>query len=168
MPANASSPARSGSRFTISIESYGSPVSVIETMLLEAFANGGQPFSRSRYLTRVRAGATLLPPGAEPTYSVENMRQQTTLAAGLGWSVLVKRWRRDGTADVIVTAATATAELAAKVLVEATDGAREPAPDRAHTATCGCWHIGGRSATPRRSARDLAFEDWAELRSNYG
>ncbi|SCE62146.1 ATPase family associated with various cellular activities (AAA) [Streptomyces sp. Termitarium-T10T-6] len=88
--------------------------------------------------------------------------RSSTLAEGEGWTLLASRWNRG--ADVTVTAT--SAELAEKVLGQATDGARdepEPQPDN---VTMGFWYVSP-TRGPHRTTRRIAAGAWDEVRPNY-
>lgn len=133
----------------------------ISALALVEFVAGRQPAARSVHLQRLRAEATLLPPGCAPTQSFRGRYLRTQLTSGDGWTLWSRRWS-DGTAGVHVTAR--TLELAESILAAATDGAEEPAPEDLGVAV-GFWHLSGTGG--RRAERSVAVEPWSANRKNY-
>ncbi|NBM17197.1 DUF5925 domain-containing protein [Streptomyces sp. GC420] len=139
-----------------------SPSDVIDALFLGRFTTGQQPFSRSTTIDRVRSEAKLLPPGATVLRHTRDDDRNATLAEGEGWTLLVSRWNRG--ADVTVTAT--DAELAERVLKQATDGAAdEPEPQPEHV-TMGFWYCSP-TRGPRRTTRRITAGTWSEVRTNY-
>ncbi|ARF59348.1 ATPase [Streptomyces gilvosporeus] len=138
------------------------PADVVDALFLGRFANGEQPYARSRSVDRVKSGLTLLPPGARVLRAARDEDRSATLAEGDGYTLLVSRWNRG--ADVTVTAV--TDELAEKVLGQSADGAEaepEPQPD---DVAMGFWYFSPRRG-PYRTSRQITAGTWAEIRRNY-
>ncbi|MFB4425592.1 DUF5925 domain-containing protein [Streptomyces sp. QL37] len=146
----------------LNVDDSDSPSDVVDALFLGRFATGEQPYSHSSSLDRVRSGATLLPAGAEVLRSARDDDRSATLAEGDGWTLLISRWNRG--ADVTVTAT--TAELARKVLSEATDGAQDEPEPQPENVTMGFWYVSPRRG-PHRTTRQIAAGTWEEVRSNY-
>lgn len=133
----------------LTVDDSDSPSDVVDALFLGRFATGEQPYSHSSSLDRVKSGATLLPPHASVLRSARDDDRSATLAEGDGWTLLISRWSRG--ADVTVTAT--SAELAEKVLGQATDGAQdepEPQPDN---VTMGFWYVSRAAARTAPRAR---------------
>ncbi|WP_208828056.1 DUF5925 domain-containing protein [Streptomyces ficellus] len=146
----------------LTVDDSDSPADVVDALFLGRFATGEQPYAHSANLDRVKPGATLLPPGAEVLRTARDDDRSATLAQGDGWTLLVSRWNRG--ADVTVTAT--GADLAERVLKQATDGAKddpEPQPDN---VTMGFWYVSPRRG-PHRTTRRIAAGSWEEVRPNY-
>ncbi|CAM5569867.1 hypothetical protein SALBM311S_02072 [Streptomyces alboniger] len=88
--------------------------------------------------------------------------RSATLAEGDGWTLLISRWNRG--ADVTVTAT--TAELAEKVLEQATDGAADEPEPQPENVTMGFWYVSPRRG-PHRTTRQISAGTWDEVRANY-
>jgi hypothetical protein len=144
------------------LDDSDSPADVIDALLLSAFATGGQPWSRTERLDRVKTEATLLPPGASLVRVALGEGRETRLATGNGWTLRSTRWRGDS-AEVTVTAVTEA--LAAEVLADAIrDAVEEPPADE--TVTVGFWQL-GHGGRGYRLARRLTADPWATIRDNY-
>ncbi|MFF3327149.1 DUF5925 domain-containing protein [Streptomyces sp. NPDC002889] len=144
------------------VDDSDSPSDVVDALFLGRFATGEQPYSHSTSIDRVKAGATLVPPGASVLRSARDDDRSATLAEGEGWTLLISRWNRG--ADVTVTAV--TSELAERVLGQATqDAADEPAP-QPENVTMGFWYVSPRRG-PHRTTRQIAAGTWEEVRPNY-
>ncbi|MEU3143704.1 MULTISPECIES: DUF5925 domain-containing protein [unclassified Streptomyces] len=146
----------------LNVDDSDSPSDVVDALFLGRFATGEQPFSHAASIDRVRSGATLLPKGAEVLRTARDDDRSATLAQGDGWTLLVSRWNRG--ADVTVTAT--TAELAAKILDEATDGAADETEPQPENVTMGFWYVSPRRG-PHRTTRQISAGTWDEIRSNY-
>ena len=147
---------------TLYFDENGSHAGVLETLAMDPFIRGEQPFANSARLDAVRDEATLLPPGVQPTMSVVSNAGEAQLATGEGWTAHAERWRSGGGC---VTVTATSAELARSVLALATDGAR-PAPEpEDERVEIGFWHLTGNG--PRRRERPIAAATWAEIRRNY-
>ncbi|MEU3007644.1 DUF5925 domain-containing protein [Streptomyces sp. NPDC007020] len=146
----------------LTVDDSDSPSDVVDALFLGRFTTGEQPHSHSSSLDRIKAGATLLPPDARVLRTTRDGTRSSVLAEGEGWTLLASRWNRG--ADVTVTAT--SAELAEKVLGQATDGARdepEPQPDN---VTMGFWYVSP-TRGPHRTTRRIAAGSWDEVRPNY-
>ena len=147
---------------TLTFDENASHAEVLETLALDPFIRGEQPFAHSARLDAVRDGATLLPPGVRPTMSVVSNTGDTCLAVGDGWTVHASRWRSGGG---YLTVTATSADLACSVLALATEGA-QPAPEpEDERVEIGFWHLTGHG--PRRRARPIAAAPWPEIRRNY-
>ncbi|MET9257314.1 DUF5925 domain-containing protein [Streptomyces sp. NPDC048182] len=146
----------------LALDDGDSPSDVIDALFLGRFATGEQPHAHGAAVERVRASATLLPTGARVLRAARDGDRSAVLAEGDGWTLLVRRWSRG--ADVTVTAT--GAELAERVLGEATDGAAdEPAP-QPEDVTMGFWYVSPHRG-PYRTTRQIAAGTWEEVRANY-
>ncbi|RII18855.1 ATPase family associated with various cellular activities (AAA) [Streptomyces sp. YIM 130001] len=146
----------------LNVDDSDSPADVVDALFLGRFATGEQPHSHSASIDRVKSGLTLLPPDAEVLRSARDDDRSATLAQGEGWTLLVSRWSRG--ADVTVTAV--SAEVAERVVKEATDGAAdepEPQPDN---VAMGFWYVSPRRG-PHRTTRQITAGAWDDVRTNY-
>ncbi|WP_419993705.1 DUF5925 domain-containing protein [Streptomyces boninensis] len=157
-------PAEDALDIRLNIDDSDSTVDVVDALFLGRFATGEQPYSRTRTIDRVKKDAGLLPPGAVVLRAARDAnRCGSTLAEGVGYTVLVSRWQQG--ADVTVTAV--TDELAEQVLAQATDGAAdEPAPQPDHVSM-GFWYVSPGRHGPRRTTRKISAAAWDEVRTNY-
>ncbi|WAZ20687.1 DUF5925 domain-containing protein [Streptomyces cinnabarinus] len=146
----------------LNVDDSDSPSDVVDALFLGRFATGEQPYSHAANIDRVRSGATLLPPGARVLRVARDDDRSATLAEGDGWTVLISRWNRG--ADVTVTAT--TAELAKKVLDQATDGAADEPEPQPENVTMGFWYVSPRRG-PHRTTRQISAGTWEEVRANY-
>ncbi|MEU7064882.1 DUF5925 domain-containing protein [Streptomyces sp. NPDC053429] len=146
----------------LTLDDSDSPSDVVDALFLGRFASGEQPYSHSVSIERVKAEATLLPPGATVLRAARDTDRSATLAEGEGWTMLVSRWSRG--ADVTVTAV--SDELAAGVLGEATQGARDEPEPQPENVTMGFWYVSPRRG-PYRTTRQIAAGTWPEVRPNY-
>ncbi|WP_432056683.1 DUF5925 domain-containing protein [Streptomyces sp. bgisy022] len=138
------------------------PTDVVNALFLDRFSTGEQPHARGVTLDRVRSAATLLPADARLLRAVREEHRAATLAEGDGWTLLVSRWKRG--ADVTVTAT--SAELATKVLDEATDGAADEQEPRPDNVGMGFWYASP-TRGPHRTTRQITAGSWEEVRPNY-
>ncbi|MFJ8648130.1 DUF5925 domain-containing protein [Streptomyces sp. NPDC093546] len=146
----------------LNVDDSDSPADVVDALFLGRFATGEQPYARSTTIDRVKPGVELLPPGGAVLRAARDDDRSATLAEGDGWTLLVSRWSRG--ADVTVTAV--DAELAERILTQATEGAQdepEPQPD---DVTMGFWYVSPRRG-PHRTTRRIAAGTWEEVRPNY-
>ncbi|GAB7107355.1 hypothetical protein JCM4814A_56690 [Streptomyces phaeofaciens JCM 4814] len=146
----------------LNVDDSDSPSDVVDALFLGRFATGEQPYSHAANIDRVRSGATLLPPHARVLRVARDDDRSATLAEGDGWTLLISRWNRG--ADVTVTAT--TAELAAEVLNEATDGAADEPEPQPENVTMGFWYVSPRRG-PHRTTRQISAGTWDEVRPNY-
>ncbi len=146
----------------LTVDDSDSPSDVVDALFLGRFATGEQPYSHAMNIDRVRSGATLLPPQARVLRVARDDDRSATLAEGDGWTLLVSRWNRG--ADVTVTAT--SAELASKVLDEATDGAADEPEPQPENVTMGFWYVSPRRG-PHRTTRQISAGTWEEIRPNY-
>ncbi|MFI8518248.1 DUF5925 domain-containing protein [Streptomyces sp. NPDC085481] len=144
------------------VDDSDSPSDVVDALFLGRFATGEQPHSLSTTLDRVKPTATLLPTGAKLLRAAKDDDRSALLAEGEGWTVLVSRWNRG--ADVTVTAT--DAELAERVLKEATDGAKDEPEPQPENVTMGFWYVSPRRG-PHRTTRQIGAGTWEEIRPNY-
>jgi Domain of unknown function (DUF5925)/ATPase family associated with various cellular activities (AAA) len=149
-------------RIVASVDDTDSPSDVIDVLGLAAFVSGEQPYARTTLIHRVRPNATLLPVGVSAARRAQHGKTEAILAEADGWTLRVHRWS-DRSATLTVTAT--SAEVAGRVLAQATAGAVEPPPDD-DLATVGFWHHSGRG--PVRTERTLPSAPWAQTRGNYG
>ncbi|MFD4759205.1 DUF5925 domain-containing protein [Streptomyces sp. NPDC058439] len=146
----------------LTVDDSDSPSDVVDALFLGRFATGEQPYSHSSSLDRVKAGATLLPPGAKVLRAARDDDRSATLAEGDGWTLLISRWSRG--ADVTVTAT--GPELAQRILGQATDGVRDEPEPQPENVTMGFWYVSPRRG-PYRTTRQIAAGTWDEVRDNY-
>jgi hypothetical protein len=146
----------------LNVDDSDSPSDVVDALFLGRFATGEQPCSHAATIDRVRTGATLLPPGARVLRTARDDDRSAILAEGEGWTLLISRWNRG--ADVTVTAI--TAELAEKVLAQATDGAVDEPEPQPENVTMGFWYVSPRRG-PHRTTRRISAGTWEEVRGNY-
>ncbi|MFE2042791.1 DUF5925 domain-containing protein [Streptomyces sp. NPDC059477] len=146
----------------LNVDVSDSPSDVVDLLFLGRFATGEQPYAHAANIERVRSGATLLPQGARVLRLSRDADRSATLAEGDGWTLLISRWNRG--ADVTVTAT--SAELASKVLDEATDGAADEPEPQPENVTMGFWYMSPRRG-PYRTTRQIAAGTWDEVRANY-
>ncbi|MET9436591.1 DUF5925 domain-containing protein [Streptomyces sp. NPDC006551] len=146
----------------LNVDDSDSPADVVDALFLGRFATGEQPHSHSTTLDRVKPAATLLPAGAKVLRAAKDDDRGAVLAEGEGWTLLISRWNRG--ADVTVTAT--SAELAEKILKEATDGARDEPEPQPENVTMGFWYVSPRRG-PHRTTRQISAGTWEEIRPNY-
>ncbi|MFL5993879.1 MAG: DUF5925 domain-containing protein, partial [Streptomyces sp.] len=146
----------------LNVDDSDSPSDVVDALFLGRFATGEQPYSHAANIDRVRTGATLLPAGARVLRVARDDDRSATLAEGDGWTLLISRWNRG--ADVTVTAT--DAELAKKVLDQATDGAADEPEPQPENVTMGFWYVSPRRG-PHRTTRQISAGTWDEVRANY-
>ncbi|KOG54388.1 ATPase [Streptomyces griseoflavus] len=146
----------------LTMDDSDSPSDVVDALFLGRFASGEQPYARSRSVDRVKAGLTLLPPGAKVLRSARDEDRSATLAEGDGFTLLVSRWNRG--ADVTVTAT--SDELAVKVLGQSADGAEDEPEPQPEDVSMGFWYLSPRRG-PYRTTRQISAGTWEEIRPNY-
>jgi hypothetical protein len=143
-----------------SIDDADTPGDVLDLIALERFVAGVEPIACSRFLTRVRAEARLLPDGITPLWSTEGDDRRVQLARGPGWTLRSVRWK-DRSADITVTAA--DRDLARSVLDAAALGAEEPITDDG-SVNVRFWHHDGKTHWTDRAT---SVEVWSDIRRNY-
>lgn len=146
----------------LNLDDSDSPSDVVDALFLGRFATGEQPHAHSTTLDRVRPDATLLPADARILRAAKDDDRSAVLAEGEGWTLLISRWNRG--ADVTVTAA--DAELAERILKEATDGAKDEPEPQPENVTMGFWYVSPRRG-PHRTTRQISAGTWDEVRPNY-
>ncbi|MFI8366684.1 DUF5925 domain-containing protein [Streptomyces sp. NPDC085466] len=146
----------------VNLDDSDSPSDVMDALFLDRFATGAQPHAHGLTLDRARADATLLPPGARVLWGAKEEDRGSVLAEGEGWTILVSRWKHR--ADVTVTAT--DPELAARILAEATDGAKDEPEPEPEDVTMGFWYLAPQRG-PRRMTRPISAATWEEARPNY-
>jgi hypothetical protein len=149
--------------FVVALDDCDDPGDVIDTLALERFVAGEEPFARSLRLNRVRADAPLVPDGAVAVRRAEADGRVAVLARGDGWTLKSVRWR-GGSADLTVTAVSDT--LGREVLGAAALGACEARDPGRHAVGVGFWNQ-TRCGSPNRTERDLAIDPWEVIRANY-
>jgi hypothetical protein len=138
------------------------PSAILETAALGPFVAGIHRFSLTHYLVRVRADASLLPPGVEADRVAIEPNWRLALASGDDWQLCVRRWGGDQ-ARVTVTA---VSEARCEEIIElATRDAVEDVIENDDSVAIGFWHLGGRG--PSRSERDIAVRPWDAICANY-
>jgi hypothetical protein len=149
--------------FVVALDDCDDPGDVIDTLALERFVAGEEPYAHSVRLHRVRADAPLVPAGAATVRRAEADGRVAVLARGDGWTVRSVRWR-NASADITVTAV--SDDLGREVLAAATAGASEERDPERYSVIVGFWNQ-TRCGTPSRTERDLTIEPWKAIRRNY-
>ncbi len=134
----------------LNVDDNDSPSDVVDALFLGRFATGEQPYSHAVNIERVRSDATLLPADARVLRLAKDDDRSATLAEGDGWTLLVSRWNRG--ADVTVTAT--SADLAQRIMEEATDGAADEPEPQPENVTMGFWYVSPRRG-PHRTTRQI-------------
>jgi hypothetical protein len=147
----------------MTIDDSDSPRDIIDGLALTAFVAGHQPYASTKHLNNVRADATLLPHAVEVLREATSETERARLAIGDGWTLRVLHWPNSRTATVAVTAA--TAEQAADVMGQATDGMTDPPEPTEESVSMGFWYSSGHG--PQRNPRPIAADTWAAIRGNY-
>lgn len=78
----------------LTMDDSDSPSDVVDALFLGRFASGEQPYARSRSVDRVKAGLTLLPPGAKVLRSARDEDRSATSPR----ATASRCWCRGGTA----------------------------------------------------------------------
>ncbi|MGK5550955.1 DUF5925 domain-containing protein [Actinomadura kijaniata] len=144
------------------LDENSTPGEVLEVLALRPFASGEQPWARSTRLEHVRPDAPLRPPGARLVRSAREHGQETVLATGDGWTLLVNRWKGGGA----YVAVTATAEdLAEEIFEESVRDATDPPKTDDTNVEMGFWHLSARG--PQRNERAISADHWSGIRRNY-
>ena len=73
--------------FVVALDDCDDPGDVIDTLALERFIAGAEPYARSLRLHRVRVDAPLVPAGTTIVRRAEADGRSVMLARGDGWSV---------------------------------------------------------------------------------
>jgi Domain of unknown function (DUF5925)/ATPase family associated with various cellular activities (AAA) len=152
-------------RFSQRVASFDDSDSVVDAndlLFVEHYISGSYPYAQSANLSRVREGATLLPPGAKPHRVAVFDGTRSVLAAGPGWIASAVRWAH-GNARITVLAT--SEQLAKEVLEESREGAQEPQVVDRTKADIGFWHLG--SHGPVRHERSVGVQPWTNIRRNY-
>ncbi|MEU8548898.1 DUF5925 domain-containing protein [Streptomyces roseoverticillatus] len=149
--------------FRLVVNDCSSPSEVIDACFYSRFATGGQSYAHSHSMERLKAGVTLLPPGARVLSAARNGDSSVTLAESDDWTILVNRRDREATVTVIAT----SEELARAVLARAVAGTEEET--QPGHVTMGFWHGAQcRGAVyPTRTTRQISAGTWQEVRHNY-
>jgi Domain of unknown function (DUF5925)/ATPase family associated with various cellular activities (AAA) len=150
------------SQRVMSFDDSDSVVDANDLLFVEHYISGDYHYAQSANLSRVREGATLLPPGATPHRVAVVDGTRSVLAAGPGWIASVVRWAH-GNARITVLAA--SEQLAKEVLEQSKEGAEEPQVIDRSQAGLGFWHLG--SHGPVRYERSIGVQPWADIRRNY-
>jgi Domain of unknown function (DUF5925)/ATPase family associated with various cellular activities (AAA) len=148
--------------YALGLDDTDTPADVVDALALAAFTDGRQPYARTVRLERVRADATLLPPGAHVVRAAVEDTRRAELAVGEGWTLRVVRWPNQA-AELSVTAV--SDELARTVVEAATEGAEEEAVADEDVVSMGFWFVIG--GHPRRNRKQISASAWADLRANY-
>ncbi|GAA1539919.1 hypothetical protein GCM10009678_22840 [Actinomadura kijaniata] len=144
------------------LDENSTPGEVLEVLALRPFASGEQPWARSTRLEHVKPDAPLRPPGARLVRSARERGQETVLATGDGWTLLVNRWKGGGA----YVAVTATAEdLAEEIFEESVRDATDPPQTDDTNVEMGFWHLSARG--PQRNERAISADHWSDIRRNY-
>lgn len=151
-----------GMPVVVQFDDSDSLVDTLDALLLTQFVTGAQPFARTKRLDRIRADATLLPPGATPVRMATGSGADSHIAIGDGWTLRAVRWTSGG-GEVSVTAV--SDDLARSVLELATNDAAAPPEAEDERVEIGFWHLTLHG--PRRRARPIAASRWPEIKPNY-
>ncbi len=150
------------SQRVMSFDDADSVVDANDLLFVEHYISGDYHYAQSAHLSRVREGATLLPPGAEPHRVAVHDGTRSVLASGPGWIASAVRWSH-GNARITVLAA--SEQLAKEVLDQSREGAEEPEVVDRTKAGVGFWHLGPKG--PVRHERRVGVESWADIGRNY-
>jgi Domain of unknown function (DUF5925)/ATPase family associated with various cellular activities (AAA) len=150
------------SQRVMSFDDTDSVVDAIDLLFIEHYISGSHPYAHSATLSRVREGATLLPPRATPDRVAVFDGTRSVLARGEGWVVCAVTWAQ-GNARVSVLAE--SEQLSKAVLAQAIDGAETPEVLDHGKVDVGFWHLGAHGAI--RHERTMAVQDWPTIRRNY-
>ncbi|MFF7365375.1 DUF5925 domain-containing protein [Streptomyces sp. NPDC008125] len=146
----------------LTVDDSDSPSDVMDSLFLGRFTTGEQPYAHSSSLERVKPGSTLVPSDATVVRTAREDSRSATLAEGEGWTLLARRWSRG--ADVNVTAT--SAELAERVLKEATDGVQDEPEPQPEDVSMGFWYVSPQRG-PHRTTRRISAGTWDQVRPNY-
>jgi len=152
-----------GLHVAAAVDDGDSPRDVMDLLAIDAFVTGAQPFARSAYLEDVLPDARLVPPGSRLLREAVDDDCTSRLVTGEGWTLRATHWRPARRAGVSVTAT--SPDLAASVLVAATDGAVDVRPPARDRVPIGFWHRSGHG--PLRVPRDIETPQWEAIRANY-
>ncbi len=150
------------SQRVMSFDDADSVVDANDLLFVEHYISGSYHFAHSANLSRVREGATLLPPGATPHRVAVHDGTRSVLAAGTGWIASAVRWDH-GNARITVLAA--SEQLAKEILEKSREGAEEPEVVDRTKAGVGFWHLGAHG--PVRNERSVGVQTWTDIRRNY-
>jgi len=146
----------------VTFDDSDTTIDTLDSLILTAFVDGGQPWAFTQRLDQLRDGATLLPPGTTPIRYASDSGTVARLAAGDGWTLRSVRWRTGGG---MVTVTAVSEELGRSILALAVEGSTvepEPTDERVEI---GFWHLAGNG--PRRRSRPIGADAWADIRRNY-
>lgn len=135
---------------------------VTDLLFLEHYISGTHPYAESVFLSRVKEGASLLPPGSSPSRVAVHDGTRSMVAEGPDWVLCAVTWR-NGNARVSVAAG--SEDRAREVMAAATSDVADPEPAERDRVAMGFWHTSSRG--PRRTERTLAVEAWSTIRPNY-
>jgi len=146
----------------LNLSDHNDPQDVIDVLFLQAYASGSFRRAHSVKLARVRADASMLPPGVRPVRVATTAAMRSVFAEGDGWVLRARRWP-DLSGDVAVAARSSA--LAQRVVAEATHGISEPVAVDPHRTEIGFWYLTGRG--PSRAQRLVTVSPWSDIRRNY-
>ena len=149
--------------FRITVDDSDTPYDVVDALLLTPFTTGVQPHARHSRLDALREDATLVPAEGEVLRSVVEDKRESCLTAGPGWTARSVRWSSGG-GEVTVVAE--TAELATKILEQATDGVAAEEEPEEEKVSVGFWYAAPQRG-PYRTVRTITAEPWEAVRKNY-
>jgi hypothetical protein len=153
----------SGMPLGVWLDDSDTPADMLDTLVLNRFVDGSQPWARTRRIDRLRDGATLLPPDVTPIrQATDSDGSWASLAIGDGWTLRSVRWSGGG-GQVVVTAV--SNELAGQILDAAVADASAPPAPQDERVEIGFWYVTGHG--PRRQSRLIAAAPWTDLRGNY-
>ena len=152
-----------GMAFNISVDDSDTPYDVVDALLLTPFTTGKQPHARHSRLDLIREDATLVPAEGKIVRSVVEDKRESCLTAGPGWTARSVRWSTGG-GEVTVVAE--TAELASKILGQATDGVTAEEEPEEEKVSVGFWYQAPQRG-PYRTVRTITAEPWESVRKNY-
>ncbi|MFL6114641.1 MAG: DUF5925 domain-containing protein [Catenulispora sp.] len=149
--------------FRVTVDDSDTPYDVVDALLLTPFTTGAQPHARHSRLDALREDATLVPAEGEVLRSVVEDKRESCLTAGPGWTARSVRWTSGG-GEVTVVAE--TAELATKILEQATDGVAAEEEPEEEKVSVGFWYAAPQRG-PYRTVRTITAEPWETVRKNY-
>lgn len=152
-----------GVQFRTTVDDSDTPYDVVDALLLTPFTTGAQPHARHARLDSLREDATLVPADGRILRSVVEDKRESCLTAGPGWTARSVRWSTGG-GEVTVVAE--TAELAAKILEQATEGVTAEEEPEEEKVSVGFWYAAPQRG-PYRTVRTITAEPWEAVRKNY-
>jgi hypothetical protein len=147
----------------LNFDDLDTPADVVDALILSAFADGSQPYSKTVRIGQIKPEVSLLPAGGQVLRVAADSGREARLATGDGWTVRAVVWR-GGAAEVTVTAETQDmVDTMLKALLTDAEAVRAESDGR---VTIGFWHRSERRGATR-SVRKVAAQSWTEIRRNY-